>query len=191
MKRRMKLILLALVKNLVIVYHKLVGPPKVLSYNMHTNIALLRAFGASVGEYVNLSAPVVLYNAQNGFSNLSVGDRCIIHSNTFLDLTDSITLERGVSLGPGTTIMTHNRYNFNPCLEKHMAHTCGTKPVLIKAGSGIKAGALIVMGITIGEDVIVAGNAVVNRDVESRTFVGGVPARMIKTIGPDDSAEAS
>ncbi len=49
-KRKIKQLLLALVKNLVIVYHRLVGPPKTLSYNMHTNIALLRALGASVGE---------------------------------------------------------------------------------------------------------------------------------------------
>jgi len=183
-KGKVKNLCLFVVKILVVTYHKLLGPPKILSYNMVSNIALLRAFGATVGDNLILNAPVVLYNGRDGFSNLIIGDNCVIHSNTYLDLTEPITLENGVSLGPGTIIMTHNRYNFNPFLEKQMAHTCGTKPVRIKAGSGIKAGALIVMGVTIGENSVVAGNAVVNRDVESRTFVAGVPARVIKKIDP-------
>ncbi len=189
MKRKIKNLCLFLVKITLIAYHKLKGPPKILSYNTTSNVALLRAFGAKVGSNIHFNAPVVLYHSGKGFANLHIGDNCVIHSNTYLDLTESITLEKGVSLGPGTTIMTHNRYNFNPYLEKHLAHTCGRKPVHIKAGSGIKAGALITMGITIGENAVVAGHAVVNRDVASGTFVGGVPARVISNIDSQGSME--
>jgi acetyltransferase-like isoleucine patch superfamily enzyme len=54
--------------------------------------------------------------------------------------------------------------------------------VLIKQGAGIKAGAVIVHGITIGKNAIVAAGAVVNRDVPDNCFVAGVPARLIKEI---------
>ena len=85
-------------------------------------------------------------------------------------------------MGPGVIIMTHNRYNHNEFLEERLAHTCGVKDVLIKEGTGIKAGALIIHGITIGKNAVVAGLAVVNRDVKDHCFVGGVPAKLIKEI---------
>jgi len=38
----------------------------------------------------------------------------------------------------------------------------------------------VLMGVTIGDEVIVAGHAVVHDDVPSRAIVGGVPARVIR-----------
>ncbi len=183
-----KNVVLGIIKTLLIWTHRLLGPPQILMYNLEINAALLKAFGAHVGRRVRVYPPVVLHNIAQGYSNLTLGDNCVVQGNTYLDLTARITLEQGASLGPGTIIMTHNRYNFNPFLEEHLASHCGQKDVLIKRGSGIKAGAVIVMGVTIGEDAVVAGGAVVNRDVADKTFVGGVPARLIKSIGTTDEA---
>ena len=169
-------------KILLISLFKIIGPPRILRYGSHINIPLLRAFGAQVGNKVTISSPVVLHSAKDGFRNLIIKDDCFINGNNFLDLSARITLEKGVSLGPGVIIMTHNRYNHNPFLEERLAHTCGVKDVLIKEGAGIKANALIVHGITIGRNAVVAGNAVVNRDVGDNCFVAGVPARVVKEI---------
>lgn len=45
----------------------------------------------------------------------------------------------------------------------------------------IKAGAKVIGGVTIGDDVIIGANAVVVKDVPSHSIVAGVPARVIKT----------
>ena len=39
-------------------------------------------------------------------------------------------------------------------------------------------------GVTIGENAVVAANAVVTSDVPDDTVVGGIPARVIKRIDP-------
>ena len=46
----------------------------------------------------------------------------------------------------------------------------------------IGANATVLAGVTIGDGAVVAAGAVVNKDVESNTIVGGVPAKVIKKI---------
>jgi acetyltransferase-like isoleucine patch superfamily enzyme len=106
----------------------------------------------------------------------------MLNGNNFLDLTEKITLEEGVSLGPGVTIMTHNQFNYNEFLEEKLSFMCGKKEVIIRKGSGIKAGALITMGVEIGENSVVAGNSVVNKDVAPKSLVSGEPAKEFSKI---------
>ena len=174
-------LIIFLKKSLVLVF-RIIGPPRVLRFGGQVNIAILKAFGAKVGENVRMCSPVVLHNTTDGYSKLTIQDDCFFNGYNFIDLSGRITLEKGVSLGPGVIVMTHNRYNRNPFLEERLSHTCGIKDVLIKEGSGIKAGALIVHGITIGKNAVVGGGAVVNRDVPDNCFVAGVPARLVKEI---------
>jgi acetyltransferase-like isoleucine patch superfamily enzyme len=163
-------------------WYKIIGPPNVLLLRGSMNNDILKAFGAKIGTNVTILPPLTMASVRqnNGYGNLSVGNNCIIGGNVFFDLADRIILEDGVSIGPGVIIMTHNKYNNNVFLEERLAGSCGKKEVVIKKGSGIKAGALIVHGITIGENVVVAGNAVINRDVPSNCFVAGIPAKIIK-----------
>ncbi len=164
---------------------KLVGPPRVLTYNKETNAYVLRLLGAKISEKnVRLLSPITLhrFDLKTDFSNLTIDDDCVLNGNNYLDLSAKVTLEKGVSLGPGVIVMSHNAYNSNAFLEEKLAHTCGIKDVLIKEGAGIKAGAVIVMGVTIGKNAVVAANAVVNRDVDDNCFVAGVPAKLVKLI---------
>ncbi len=52
----------------------------------------------------------------------------------------------------------------------------------LKRNCWIGAGATILPGVTVGENAMVAAGAVVSKDVEPNTVVGGVPARLIKRV---------
>lgn len=183
MRKYLQKTLIFLLKNTLLLVFRIIGPPRILQFGWPINAAILRAFGAKVGkEGVYIHSPVVLHGARGGYANLTIGDGCLLNGNNYLDLSGRITLEKGVSLGPGVIIMTHNRYNHNTFLEERLAHTCGVKDVLIKEGAGIKAGAVIVHGVTIGKNAVVAAGAVVNRDAPDNCFMAGVPARLIKEI---------
>ncbi len=55
-------------------------------------------------------------------------------------------------------------------------------PVHIKRNAWIGMGAIILPGVTIGENAIIAAGAVVSKDVPDNALVGGTPAKMIKSL---------
>jgi acetyltransferase-like isoleucine patch superfamily enzyme len=52
----------------------------------------------------------------------------------------------------------------------------------IKRNAWIGANAVITQGVTIGENAVVAAGAVVTKDVPDNKVVGGIPAKIIKTV---------
>ncbi|MBR5068525.1 MAG: hypothetical protein IKX25_03920 [Bacteroidales bacterium] len=86
-----------------------------------------------------------------------------------------ITIDDGAMIGPNVRIVTDN-HDF----ENRMVLRC--KPVHIGRRAWIGVGAIILPGVTIGENAVVAAGAVVTKDVAPNTIVGGNPAKFIKNI---------
>lgn len=95
---------------------------------------------------------------------------------TFLD-QGGVTLEDGVFIGPEAKIITENHPE-----EPALRHTLSVKPVIIRRNAWIGAGAVILPGVTIGENAIVAAGAVVTKNVPDNTVVAGVPAKILRNI---------
>ena len=55
-------------------------------------------------------------------------------------------------------------------------------PVQIRNNAFIGIGSIIMPGVVVGENSVVAAGAVVTRSVEPNTIVGGSPARFIKQV---------
>ena len=58
-----------------------------------------------------------------------------------------------------------------------------SKPIILGSNVWIGTNSLIMKGVTIGENSIVAAQSVVTKDVPSNVIVGGNPAKPIKQIG--------
>ena len=52
----------------------------------------------------------------------------------------------------------------------------------------VRSGATVLHGVTVGEDSVVAAGAVVTRDVPAGVLIGGVLARVLRSITPQDRA---
>ena len=100
----------------------------------------------------------------------------INHLCSFLDL-GGITIEDNVMIGPRVNITSEN----HP-VDISTRKTLIPAKVVVKRNAWIGAGATILPGVTIGENAVVAAGAVVTKDVPDNTIVGGVPAKVIKTI---------
>ncbi len=109
--------------------------------------------------------------------NIVLGKNVFInHACSMLDL-GGITIEDDVMIGPRVNITSEN----HP-VEIPQRKTLVPGQVIIKRNAWIGAGATILPGITVGENAVVAAGAVVNKDVPDNTVVGGVPAKVIKTL---------
>jgi acetyltransferase-like isoleucine patch superfamily enzyme len=100
----------------------------------------------------------------------------INHACSFLDL-GGITIEDHVLIGPKVNLITEN-HPVNPADRKSLV----LGSIHIKKNAWIGAGATILPGVTIGENSIVAAGSVVNKDVPDNTIVGGIPAKLIRSV---------
>ena len=89
-----------------------------------------------------------------------------------------VTIEEGVQIAPQVTVLTVNH-------DPYERHICICRPVHIKKFAWIGARAIIMPGVTVGENAIVGSGAIVTHDVPDNAIVVGTPARVIKMLDPE------
>jgi len=109
--------------------------------------------------------------------NIRVGKNVFInHGCEFMD-RGGITLEDNVLIGPKVNLIT-----INHPVEPSRRRSTFCAPIVVKHNAWIGVGASVMPGVTIGENAIVAANAVVTKDIAANSIVGGMPAKVIRTF---------
>jgi maltose O-acetyltransferase len=100
------------------------------------------------------------------------------HGLVILD-TALVTFGDNVMCAPGVLISTAT-HPLDPLERQKGLETA--RPITIGNNVWIGMGVKILDGVTIGDNAVIAAGAVVNKDVAAQTLVGGVPAKLIRTI---------
>lgn len=130
-----------------------------------------------IGNSIDSSTIIFVPFHTNFGKHILIGKNVFInHGCSFLDL-GGITIEDDVLIGPKVSLITEN-HPTDPANRKSL----DLAKIVIKKNAWIGAGAIILPGVTVGENAIVAAGAVVNKDVANNTIVAGVPAKFIKNI---------
>ncbi len=116
--------------------------------------------------------------------NLRIGRRVFINHGCTLNDIGGITIGDEVLIGPRVSLITSG-HPIDPAVRRRQIVAA---PITVERGVWLCAGATVLHGVTVGEDSVVAAGAVVTRDVPAGVVVGGVPARVLRTVGPDDRA---
>lgn len=106
---------------------------------------------------------------------VKIGNHVIINHNLTCMSIGGIEIDNDVMIGPEAALLTAN-HDF----ADHWVLLCGK--IHIKKNGWIGARAIILPGVTIGENAVVAAGAVVAKDVEANTVVDGNPARVIRKL---------
>jgi len=137
----------------------------------------------SVGDRVRICADAWL-NAKDdrgdGQRTLRIGNGTYIGRMVQINAWREVDIAANVLIGDRVLIMDADHY-FDCADLPICAQGDGFKgTVRLLEGCWIAAGAVIMPGVTIGRNSVVAANAVVTSDVPDRTVVGGVPAKIIR-----------
>lgn len=138
------------------------------------NDLLNKLFGDNLGENSRIIAPI----AGAAFDHLKIGNNVFINSNSLLMARGGITIEDDVMMAANVQLLSNNHDEYD-----RQILTC--KPIHIKKGAWIGAGASILPGVIIGEYAIVGAGAIVTRNVGDYEVAVGVPAKVVKTLDKD------
>ena len=138
---------------------------------------LLKAKAKNVGDNVNIGKYVVLKNIHK----LSLGSNVSIHDFCYFDAAGEIEIGDNVSIAHNTSILSTDHTWGDPDLPIKY-NTITLKKTTLKNDIWIGCGVRILGGVTINERAVVAAGCIVNKDVEMKTLVGGIPVKKIKNI---------
>jgi len=102
-------------------------------------------------------------------AGVNIGNLKQLGGHVWIDLWGKVTLEDGVLMAGHSFILTHNWIG-----------NVKIAPVTIKRNAQIGLKAVIMPGVTVGENAIVGAGAVVTHDVPDNAVVAGTPARLLR-----------
>jgi len=141
---------------------------------------LVNLYGCRIGAETKIGAFVEIQKRAR------IGRRCKISSHSFI--CEGVMIEDEVFVGHGVIFIN----------DRHPRATTGGRlqtdrdwsviETTVKRGASIGSGAVILCGVTIGEDAQIGAGAVVTHDVPPRATVMGVPARFAALNRKEQSA---
>lgn len=120
--------------------------------------------GAVIGSDCNLCSHCFVEN------DVIVGDRVTVKAG--VQLWDGIRLEDDVFVGPNASF-TNDRF------PRSKSHPASFLQTTVERGASIGAAAVILPGLHIGRNAMVAAGAVVTRSVPANAIVAGNPAKIV------------
>ena len=138
------------------------------------NEILKELFEGRMGEGSFVRAPL----AGAAFDKMTIGNGVFINSNLLAMARGGITIEDNVQIAANVQLLSNNH-------DPYDRQVLLCKPIVIKQGAWIGAGASIMAGVTIGKYAIVGAASVVTHDVGDYEVVVGSPAKVIKTLDAD------
>lgn len=135
---------------------------------------LQELFEGRFGEGSFLRAPI----AGAAFDKMVIGKGVFINSNLLAMARGGITIEDDVQIAANVQLLSNNHDPYD-----RQILTC--RPIVLKHGAWIGAGATIMAGVTVGKYAIVGAAAVVTHDVGDYEVVVGNPAKVIRKLDPE------
>jgi acetyltransferase-like isoleucine patch superfamily enzyme len=139
-----------------------------------------------------LGYSVYLHSYPDGFSNrtalstyypeafISIGNRCALNG-AIIHCNEKVIIGSNCMIGPGTIICDNNSHRVSKDFSERIKKA-ESSPIIIKDNVWIGMNCLIMKGVTIGENSIIAAGSLVVKDVPDNCLYGGHPARLIKVL---------
>ena len=147
-----------------------------LNTKYHTPEEIVEIMSELTGEAVDPSLTLFPPFYTDFGRNIHLGKNVFINSCCNFQDQGGIYIGDNALIGHRVVLATID-HDLNP-----YDRTNHCAPIRIGDRVWIGSGAIITRGVTIGDGAVIAAGAVVTKDVPANTVVGGVPAKVIKSI---------
>lgn len=141
-----------------------------------------------IGDHAMISGTLVSEN----HGKINLGTYVYLRENSTIGAVNSITIGDYTSIADFVVILDNNNHPIHPEDRKIKSSSpkgsdyrkwrhSDSAPIVIGQNVWIGSFARICKGVTIGDNSIVAANAVVTKDVPANAIVAGNPAKVVKT----------
>jgi maltose O-acetyltransferase len=116
----------------------------------------------------------------------TIGARCFVNFGLVCLDVAPVTIGDDTMIGPGVQLLTAT-HPLDADLRREKLE--GSQPIVIGRNVWIGGGAIVLPGVTIGDDVVVGAGSVVTKDLPAGVVAVGSPARAIEVDRERDAAE--
>lgn len=167
------------------VHEQLLCMEKLYDYNMSRPLEqekraqMLKDFFGGVGKNLYIEPPL----HANWGRNTYWGDDCYANFNLTLVDDGDVIIGNNVLIAPNVVITTTG-HPIEPNLRKRLAQF--SVPVIIEDNVWIGAGAIIMPGVTIGENSVIGAGSIVTKSIPKNVIAVGNPCRVLREISQRD-----
>ena len=142
--------------------------------------ALLKEMFAEIGEGCYIEPPL-----RSNFGGHHVHFGRQVYANFNLTLVDDTHIYVGdyTMIGPNVTIATAGHPLLPMLRQKGLQYNASVR---IGKNCWIGAGAILLPGVTVGDDTVIGAGSVVTKDIPSGVVAVGSPCRVLRQIGEHD-----
>ena len=141
---------------------------------------LLRELLGEVGQGVAVRPPFWIDYG----TNIAIGARTFVNYDCVMLDVAPIRIGAACQLATRVQLLTAT-HPIDP--EPRRVGWEAAEPITIGDNVWLGGGAIVCPGVTIGDDTVVGAGAVVTRDLPAGVVAAGVPARVLREIGPEDT----
>jgi maltose O-acetyltransferase len=133
-----------------------------------------------IGERVQLVSTIATLElvTEHG-GTLIIGERSLINFGGSVVATQLVTIGARCQIGPYAMLLDNDYHRVEP--ERRLERP-PSAPIVLEDDVWLGARVIVMSGVTIGAGSSVGAGSVVTADVPPRSVVGGVPARLIRTL---------
>lgn len=137
---------------------------------MIVKIALLRAFGAKIGNGICIKNNVIVKSPWN----LVIGDNCWIGEFCWIDNLDKVFIGNNVCISQGALLLTGNHDYKDSSMPYRNA------PIKIEDGAWVGANTTVCAGVVVGKNAVLTAGSIATKDLEADGVYQGNPAKKIR-----------
>lgn len=135
------------------------------------------SFGNKLGGFYRCGS--IEFQARYKYSTIIIGNSVSTNNNIFLCAANFIQIGSNTLIGQNVTIMDHEAHEIDPEKRRQIGRI---GQIIIGENTWLGNNVTILKNTEIGDNSIVAAGAVVSGKFPENVIIGGIPAKIIRTL---------